>query len=135
MQISLHSVACTVGHLCKAGCSAKWSNLPGMCLVWIHGVRWKFVPRSRVNRYTHTCISTCTYARTHTHAHTHAHTHTHTHTSQFFGGGRKAPGKRKVKAAAEPIPMDPELEEKISEIEKMAETQVNERLQAMLVSE
>ena len=120
-----------------------------MCLVWIHGVRWKFVPRSRVNRYTHTCISTCTYARTHTHAHTHAHTHTHTfthtfthtrththtHTSQFFGGGRKAPGKRKVKAAAEPIPMDPELEEKISEIEKMAETQVNERLQAMLVSE
>ena len=30
--------------------------------------------------------------------------------------------------------MDPELEEKIGEIEKMAETQVNERLQAMLVS-
>ena len=36
--------------------------------------------------------------------------------------------------AAEPLPMDPELEAKIGEIEKMAETQVNERLQAMLVS-
>jgi len=64
--------------------------------------------------------------------HFNMHICTHTHTSQFFGGGKKAPGKRKVKAAAEPIPMDPELEEKISEIEKMAETQVNERLQAML---
>lgn len=55
--------------------------------------------------------------------------HTHTHTSQFFGG------KKKVKAkAAEPLPMDPELEQKIGEIEKLSETQVDERLQAMLVS-
>ena len=58
-----------------------------------------------------------------------SHTHTHTHTSQFFGG------KKKVKAkAAEPLPMDPELEQKIGEIEKLSETQVDERLQAMLVS-
>ena len=57
------------------------------------------------------------------------HSHTHPHTSQFFGG------KKKVKAkAAEPLPMDPELEQKIGEIEKMSESQVDERLQAMLVS-
>ena len=36
--------------------------------------------------------------------------------------------------AAEPLPMDPELEQKIGEIEKMSESQVDERLQAMLVS-
>lgn len=30
--------------------------------------------------------------------------------------------------------MDPELEQKIGEIEKMSESQVDERLQAMLVS-
>ena len=61
--------------------------------------------------------------------HSHTHPHTPTHTSQFFGG------KKKVKAkAAEPLPMDPELEQKIGEIEKMSESQVDERLQAMLVS-
>ena len=50
-------------------------------------------------------------------------------TSQFFGGKKKP----KVKAA-EPLPADPILEQKIAEIAGFTETQVNERLQAMLVS-
>ena len=48
---------------------------------------------------------------------------------QFFGGRKKVKAK-----VAEPPPQDPELEYKIAELEQLSETQVNDRLQAMLVS-
>ena len=36
--------------------------------------------------------------------------------------------------AAEPAPYDPELEAKISEVDKMSDSQITDKLQAMLVS-
>lgn len=43
--------------------------------------------------------------------------------------------KKKVKTrAAEPVPHDPELDAKIKEVDDMAESQIDDKLQAMLVS-
>ena len=63
-----------------------------------------------------------------TYAHTHTRTHTHTHTQWF-----KAPKKVKTRAS-EALPVDPELQQKINEIDRLSEMQVNDKLQAMLVS-
>ena len=47
-----------------------------------------------------------------------------------FAAKKRPPRPR----ASEPVPVDPELEVKINELDKMTEPQVNDKLQAMLVS-
>ena len=48
-------------------------------------------------------------------------------------GGRNKKKLRHPKAS-EPQPPDPELDRKMAELEKMTDAQINEKLQAMLVS-
>ena len=56
--------------------------------------------------------------------------HMHTH-SQLGGRSKK---KLRHPKASEPQPPDPELDRKMAELEKMSDAQINEKLQAMLVS-
>ncbi len=66
----------------------------------------------------------------HTRTQCHSHSLTHTHTQL---GGRNKKKLRHPKAS-EPQPPDPELDRKMQELERMTESQINDKLQAMLVS-
>ena len=75
------------------------------------------------------------------HAHTHTHTHTlttHTTCTRTLHSHTQLGGRNKKKLrhpkASEPQPPDPELDRKMTELERMTDAQINEKLQAMLVS-
>lgn len=62
----------------------------------------------------------------------HSHTHTYfTHSTQLGGRSKK---KLRHPKASEPQPPDPELDRKMQELERMTDAQINDKLQAMLVS-
>ena len=77
----------------------------------------------------------------HIHIHIHPHllsTHiyslVHVHFIYYIQLGGRNKKKLRHPKASEPQPPDPELDRKMQELEKMTDAQINDKLQAMLVS-
>lgn len=94
-------------------------------------VRVMFIPL--YHTVSQSCPFTCTSTFTFIFIHTPL-TYTHVlHSLHTQLGGRSKKKLRHPKAS-EPQPPDPELDRKMQELERMTDAQINDKLQAMLVS-